>query len=159
MIRYFAYGSNMDKDDLDKWCVKHNHPIVEFLDTNPARLSGYKLCFNHFSKGRDAGAANIMECNNSIAYGLLISLKVCYKSTLESKEGSPYCYNECFVDIETFKGVVEKDVLTFKLLKEKERKEHQPPSNYYMNLILKNAEKYKFPPDYINYLRSLKTKG
>jgi len=46
---YFAYGSNMDKEDLNRWCQDRGRPEVTFTDVSPARLKGYKLCFNYFS--------------------------------------------------------------------------------------------------------------
>ncbi|GAJ14557.1 unnamed protein product, partial [marine sediment metagenome] len=47
MINYFAYGSNMDKQDLDKWCRRKGLPVVKFLSVFPAKLRGYKLTFNY----------------------------------------------------------------------------------------------------------------
>ena len=46
---YFAYGSNMDKPDLDKWCRNHNYPPVKILSTEVTVLKGYELKFNYNS--------------------------------------------------------------------------------------------------------------
>lgn len=61
MHQYFAYGSNMDKEDLDKWCEKKNYPIITPKSIVPAKLVGYRLVFNYSSSIRNCGAANIME--------------------------------------------------------------------------------------------------
>ena len=55
---YFAYGSNMDKADLDKWCRNHNYPPVKILSTEVTVLKGYVLKFNYNSHTREGGAAN-----------------------------------------------------------------------------------------------------
>ena len=158
-FNYFAYGSNMDKDDLDKWCIDHNHPIIEFLDVEPARLYGYKLCFNYFSKSRKAGAANLMITSKEyFVDGLLIKLNDDAKKIIRKKENYPYSYNEYPITVETFKGELIKNALTYKVIKSREEKEHKPPTKYYMNLIIKNAKKYGFHLDYIKYLESLETK-
>lgn len=148
----------MDKDDLDKWCLKEGFPIIKFLDIKPAKLSGYKLCFNYLSKRRKAGAANIMNFRGSNVYGLLIEIQDSARETIREKENYPYSYNEHFIDVETFERKIVRGVLTYKVVEEKEKKEHQPPTKYYINLIIKNAEKYEFPSDYIDYLKSLEIK-
>ena len=41
-MKYFAYGSNMDKPDLDDWCEDRGHPTVEYLNIPTlAKLEGY----------------------------------------------------------------------------------------------------------------------
>jgi len=158
-FNYFAYGSNMDKDYLDQWCRDHNHPIIEFLDIRPAILEDYKLCFNYYSeKTWQAGAANIIFEENSKVYGLLIRLDEKDKYIIRKKEGYPNYYSEIPVTVKTFDNEIVNDVLTYKVVKGREKSEHQPPTKYYMGLIINNAKKYGFPIDYINYLESIVTK-
>jgi len=156
-FNYFAYGSNMDKTDLDKWCKKKGYNKIKFLNITPVILKDYKLCFNYFSISRNCGAANVMEFKSSNVYGLLIKLPEKDKAKIREKEGHPNYYIEIPINVETFEGNLVKGALTYKVIKEKEKKEHQPPSKYYMSLIIKNAENYKFPVDYINYIKSLDT--
>jgi len=158
MIYYFAYGSNMDKEDLDKWCQKRGLPKVKFLNTSPAKLNGYKLSFNYFSTCRNAGAANIMVSKSDCVYGLLVEIGEGDLKTIRKKEGCPNYYNEICVDVEKFDGTVVRDVKTYKVVKDRERSGHQPPTRHYLQLIIKNAKKYKFPNCYIESLESIKTK-
>lgn len=154
-FNYFAYGSNMDKNDLDKWCKKKSNSKIEFLDIRPAILEDYKLCFNYFSISRNCGTANIMRKEESKVYGLLIKIDEKDKKKIREKEGHPNHYFEIPVNVKTFENDIIKDVLTYKVVKEREKSEHQPPSKYYMSLIILNAEKYEFPAEYKKYLRSL----
>lgn len=156
MIRYFAYGSNMDKDDLDKWCIKRKHPIIKFKKIIPVKLSGYKLCFNYYSSTRNAGAANITKDDDSFLYGLLVDIEDPEITIIREKEGYPNYYNEIYVSVESSKGEIIKDVVTYKVVKKRESIENIKPTFYYLNLIIKNSEKYGFPEDYIGYLNTFK---
>jgi len=158
MIYYFAYGSNMDKEDLDKWCEKRGLPKVKFLSISPTKLNGYKLSFNHFSTYRNAGAANIMESKDDCVYGLLVEIGEGDVETIRIKEGCPDYYKEICVDIEKFDGTVAWDVKAYKVVKGREKSGHQPPTRCYVQSIIKTARKYNFPNEYIEFLESIKTK-
>lgn len=154
IIRIFVYGSNMDKADLDKWCHKQKLPKIQYLNITPAKIKGYKLAFNYFSHSRNGGAANIMEAKGISVYGLLVEIKESELKIIRKKEGYPNYYNETLVEVETFDGKLVKNVRTYKVVKEKEEKCHQKPTDEYLSLIIRNAIKYDFPGDYINFLRS-----
>lgn len=157
-FNYFTYGSNMDKNDLDRWCQKKGYDEIKFLDVKVAVLESFKLCFNYFSISRNCGTSNIMEFKDSNVYGLLIKLSEKDKIKIREKEGYPNYYFETLINVKTFEGNLIKGVLTYKVIKEKEKKDHQQPSKYYISLIINNAEEYEFPTEYIRYLRSLETK-
>ena len=155
---YFAYGSNMDKQDLDAWSQDKGLPEITFGDASPARLAGYRLCFNYFSTGRGAGAANIMKSDGDSVYGLLVKIGDSELEIIRKKEGHPRYYYEICVDIETLDGTVVKDVKTYKVVKDREKPDHQPPTRYYLQLIIKNARKHGFPSNYLAFLESIRTK-
>ena len=155
---YFAYGSNMDKEDLDKWCEENGYQKIKFLSVLPAKLKGYKLTFNYFSIRRKGGAANIMESEGNCVYGLLIELTKHDLKTIRAKEGYPNIYKEIEVSVEKFDGTAVQGVKTYKVVKHCEKIKHQPPTKYYMQLIIKNARRYNFPDNYIDFLESIETR-
>lgn len=163
MIYYFAYGSNMDSQNLDDWCRRKGLPVVKFLTVFPAKLSGYKLAFNYFSSTRNGGAANIMESEGDYVYGLLLELEDRDLNTIRFKEGysrdrSKRYYDEIRVDVETFDKRKIRDVVTYKVVKKREARNHQPPTKEYLDLLIRNAERYSFPADYIKYLKTVPAK-
>jgi len=155
---YFAYGSNMDENDLKNWCEKMERSFPKWTLLGTACLNGYKLSFNYYSKVRKGGAANIMEFSDSKVYGLLFEINNKYDiETIRKKEGYPKCYGEIEITVKhKDKNIV--NVKTYKVLREKELLYHQKPTEYYMNLILKNARIHGFPYKYIRYLESIRTK-
>lgn len=158
MAQYFAYGSNMDEEDLNRWCEECGYPKVTFLRVLPAKLNNYVLSFNYFSISRNGGAANIMESKKDAIYGLLIELKDEDIHIIRKKEGFPNNYTEINVSVKTFDNILVENVKTYKVVKQRERKDFVPPTKYYLGLIIKNAKKYKFPLSYINFLESIPTK-
>lgn len=163
MVSYFAYGSNMDKADLDEWCRYRGYPLVRCSSVSPAKLSGYRLAFNYLSETRQGGAANIMGSEGEHVYGLLLGIEDGDLDTIRSKEHyspdrSKRHYDEIHVDVETFDGRKTKDVLTYQVVRERQTPDHQPPTRAYLKLLIGNAERYGFPRHYINYLKAVPAK-
>ena len=163
MIHYFAYGSNMDEDDFKKRYDEKNmkqqgYVKFKFHNPRPAKLNHYKLRFNYCSGSRGGGVANIMESREDFVYGLLFDITDEEFRTISKKE-SPKTYNEICVDVEQlFDGKVIHDVKTHKVFEDKQTEKDIRPTKYYLQLIVKNAKKYNFPKEYIEYLESFPTK-
>jgi cation transport regulator ChaC len=151
----FAYGSNMDREDLNSWCEKEGRTKIDFSNVSPAKLNGYKLSFNYFSSSRGAGVANIMRSDKDCVYGILIELDEESINTLRKKEGFPNCYDEINVEVIKFADTKVQGAKTYKVKTENETPGYQAPKKYYLNLIIRNAEKYGFPDEYIEFLNSL----
>jgi len=156
MIYYFAYGSSMDEENFKKRCQEKGWRMVKFQNRRAAKLNGYKLTFNYHSIYWKAGAANIMEDKGSCVYGLLTEIEDSDLETIREKEGySEDCsncyYNEICVNAEV-DGTVVSYVKTYKVSKCRETPEPQHPTEEYLGLIIKNAETYKFPPEYIKHI-------
>jgi len=158
IVPYFAYGSNMDAADLARWCDKNGYKPLSVETVMPVVLEGHKLVFNHYSKGREGGAANIIASKADRVYGLLFFLTVEDLEKIRKKEGYPNAYAEINVAVRDTKGRVISDVFTYKVRENIEKSSHQPPTKYYLSLISDSAKRYNFPSDYIGYLESVKTR-
>jgi len=154
---YFAYGSNMDEDDLREWCKKNGYSPIVFLDKKVVFLKDYKLAFNYYSVSRRCGVANIIKSEGDEVWGLLTKVSEEDYNKICRKEGCPFYYTEIDVKVITKDQKVVK-AKTFKVVKDKEAKEYKAPSKYYLKLLLKSARKYSFPNWYIEMLESLPTK-
>ena len=71
------------------------------------------------------------------------------------KEGYSTSYFEISITVKTFDGLNVDNVVTYKVIEDKQKDKHQAPTQYYLNLIIKNAKKYNFHPEYIKYLESI----
>ena len=92
MLGYFAYGSNLNRDDMRARCPGA-HPGV------PARLDGWKLTFR--------GVANIEPSAGATVHGALWWLTDADVSSLDAYEGAPSHYVQRRVKVETTGGPIE----------------------------------------------------
>ncbi len=157
-VLYFTYGSNMDSTDLKSWCDRNGYTLSEFDCLGSSYIEGYEIVFNYYSNGRKGGAANIMEKTGSNTYGLLFSIDAATLKVLREKEGYPKYYSEITIPVVQGECIL-KDVLTYKVVSERELQSHQKPTRHYMDLIISNARKNNFPDEYIAFLEQIETQG
>ncbi|MEQ4489703.1 MAG: gamma-glutamylcyclotransferase family protein [Dehalococcoides mccartyi] len=71
LVWYFAYGSNMNIEQMISRIGKHADSDLKHIDKKPwieakkAKLVGYSLRFNHLSSGWDGMTANIVQSDQS----------------------------------------------------------------------------------------------
>jgi len=160
-VKYFAYGSNMDINDLLQWCETRKLSLSQFELTGTAYIEGFKLSFNHYSKERKGGVANIISQhdtdNSSIrTYGLLFEIDNQTRNIIRKKEGYPQDYGEIELCVHLANGTTVK-AITYKVQKKMETVSEKKPTGYYLGLILSNARKNHFPQAYISFLENIET--
>jgi hypothetical protein len=158
IIRYFAYGSNMNEEHLTQWCLERGYSPVTALKREVAVLKGWRLEFNYYSSRWGAGAANIVRDEKGEAWGILMELTEKDYEKIRCKEGYPNYYDEIIVDVLTRDGKLLTNVKTFKVVRSRESKEYTPPTREYLNLLIEAAINNNFPQYYIKFLKSLPTK-
>ena len=84
-IQYFAYGSNMNRNQMAFRC-----PEAEVLET--VRLEGYRLDF--CTNGGGCGVATIQPEEDSCVFGVLWSITEQDERHLDHYEGFPYLYKK-----------------------------------------------------------------
>jgi gamma-glutamylcyclotransferase len=91
MIKYFAYGSNMDMTRLSSRGV---NPTTR----NKGVLKGWKLKFNKKASAGDWSFANIEPSEEDIVEGLVFTIKESDLKLLDKFEGAPRHYRrECLI--------------------------------------------------------------
>lgn len=146
MNLYFAYGSNLDEDQMKLRCP-------EYKIVGKAQLVGYKLDFTTFSKTRQCGCADIVASQKDTVWGIVYELSDKDLSSLDKKEGHPNFYVRIEVKVQTENQKII-SVYTYEVVK---KLEFQKPSKEYLGLLTKAAEKYNFPLQYQNYLKNFPT--
>lgn len=94
-MKYFAYGSNMDKERM----IERG---LNFTSRQFGKLDGYKLVFN--KKSKQGMAANIEQSNIEYIEGVLYDFPDNELSNLDSKEGYPNHYDRIQVVVLTSDG-------------------------------------------------------
>ena len=89
---YFAYGSNLNTDDFEQWCVDRGYPTQLLKSVGNASLRDYELAFRYDSASRGGGVLDIRERRGSIVPGVIFEVAEEGWDALDRKEGAPGCY-------------------------------------------------------------------
>ncbi|MFH1596996.1 MAG: gamma-glutamylcyclotransferase family protein [Pseudomonadota bacterium] len=145
MPLYFAYGSNMDINQLRQRC-----PKSKFI--NIGKLIGYRLEFTHYSSGWEGGVADVVPDSEKEVWGIVYQLSKSDLVRLDSYEGYPDIYTRFKTGIETPFGR-KSNVWVYRVV----YKGTYEPTRAYLDIIKRAALTYQFPANYIAYLNRIKT--
>jgi hypothetical protein len=150
----FAYGSNMDLNDLHAWFKQRScYKDANITTVSPAQLPGYRLVWNYYSFARAGGAANIEPVNDRDLPGLALSVGKLEFDAIDEKEGHPNVYsrgNERQL-IQLADGT-ELKAWVYIVSPSHIKPHFVPPQRKYLNILIRAANQYRFP---IWYLREL----
>jgi gamma-glutamylcyclotransferase (GGCT)/AIG2-like uncharacterized protein YtfP len=147
---YFAYGSNLDIDQVKQRCPDES----DIRKIAVGYLPEHRLAFTQFYPDWGGGVADVISSPNSKVWGILYELSLKALECLDQFEGYPTDYTRIRHTIMTLDGksyegwvysVVRKDG------------EFIPPSKRYMDIIKRNAKDAGFPQEYLSYLNSIRT--
>lgn|SRR3989442_10379781 len=154
---YFAYGSNLNQDDLDGWCAEKRLPLLN-LSAKPwkrATLTDHMLVFDCFSKRRNSVAANIRSSPGEIVRGVAFELSDEEFRIIARKEGAPRTYTEVDVELAVEDGSP-LQAKTFYCRPGTEQA-NQNPCGAYVNLIIEGAVAYSLDDTWLEKLRRTPT--
>jgi len=131
-IKYFAYGSNMDPEQMRKRGVK-------FFSREHAILEGWKLVFNKISsRNSNIGFANIVKDESSVVEGILYEITEEGLKTLDEYEGVPSDYQRIEVEVRKNNGEIVKAEVY--VANPRKVKDGLKPSKEYLSHLLKGCD-------------------
>jgi hypothetical protein len=137
---YFAYGSNLDEQQMRERC-----PGSRALFR--ARLGGHRLDFTHLSATRwQGGTADIVPDADAMVFGLVYAMGDGDFAKLDRWEGG---YDRVGLRVEDDAGVIH-EVTSYSV----RDKGLFAPHESYLGKILREAERLGFPGDYVAALRA-----
>lgn len=153
---YFAYGSNLNDNDLQQWCDTKKLKI-ELTKKGNAKLNGYGLDFTRKSKNRNCGVADIVKSTNSSVFGVLFETDNKSLENIDKKEGvASKSYKRIDVEVIFDDGSCFHNVITYEVVKKSKKIIY--PNSEYLNLIIEGAEKNGLPDEWIEKLKRIPTK-
>jgi gamma-glutamylcyclotransferase len=149
---YFAYGSNMDWDEMHACC-----PSARFSFT--ARLDGYKLAFTHRSERRKCAVADVLSALGCCVWGVIYDIGAPRDiDSLNRKEG--YCpgraknaYAPLSVMVRPHGGEKLFSAETYSVCCKETA--NSKPNTQYRALLVEGAEHWQLPGDYIQQLATI----
>ncbi len=145
MIRYFAYGSNLDVVDMKARC-----PQAVVL--GPGCLKGFRLAFSTHSPGWGCGVADVVKSKQDEVWGLVYSITASNLDALDRYEGYPTYYGRSRATIHTGESTLQ-NVWVYTVC---EKTECNAPSRQYLDILKRACAEYAFPDSYARMLDGIK---
>jgi hypothetical protein len=85
---WFVYGSSLDQAAFAEWAASHGYLVPDFARARPARLPGWRLCFDVVSKFWGGAVASLAEAPDQFVEGLAVPMPGAARGMVEHKEGA-----------------------------------------------------------------------
>jgi gamma-glutamylcyclotransferase (GGCT)/AIG2-like uncharacterized protein YtfP len=140
---YFAYGSNLDADQMRARCPG-SHPLFR------ARLEDHRLGFTYLSRKWRGGAADVLPAQGECVWGVVYALSDDDWPKLDSFEvGYARAQRRVLDDDDRAH-----DITTYVVVE----KGRFPPTREYLDKILRWGAHWRFPEPYLDALRRVATR-
>lgn len=139
---YFSYGSNMDPVQMRERC-----PGARVL--GPAKLAGASLFFTNDLAGWPGGVASIRKDPTDEVWGVLWDISEGHLAALDEYEGYPDAYERIVVVVADDRG--SHDAWAYVAVPTEE----MPPTQLYLDGILRGATSNGLPRHYVDRLRRM----
>lgn len=154
--RVFAFGSNMNQRDLERWFRKNGYDFSGVLGVEPGYLDNSRLAWNYLSPVRAGGAANVESAPGQSVPGLILTLDDRALQALDHKEGAPERYRRSLERIRVSEDDY-RDAWVYRVTPEFTQAEFTAPKREYIALLVAAAREFRFAESYVEYLQSIET--
>jgi gamma-glutamylcyclotransferase (GGCT)/AIG2-like uncharacterized protein YtfP len=126
---YFAYGSNLDPQDWERFCWERGFDPSCLNPVQPAVLPDFELVFDYYSRSRRGGALNLRPRVGQMVEGLLFRVTPEGRQALDRKEGHPNYY-ERFETVALLPDGSAVPVRTYRARADRAGTFHKPTTEY-----------------------------
>lgn len=152
---YFAYGSNMNWEQVKRRC-----PSATFVSI--AKLKDYRFSIARTSYSRGCGSAGVLPAPGAHVWGVVYDIEEKDFGPLDQaedfvpgREKNSYTRQQCLVYADSDEGKAFAVSIYFPLVEE-----NPPlPNAEYKRLIVSGAEHWQLPRDYIRELEKMGVSG
>jgi len=149
---YFAYGADLDPEDLGLRCEYRRRQRVRFAKSSPAVLKGFRLICNIPSHYRLGGIFNIVPDPAGVVHGVVYELHPGDAiSAAMIKEGESTNYLLAVNSVQTARG----KTLQALVLRAEAKSKSLIPSPAYLEVVVRAARRHGLPPEWISRLRDM----
>ncbi|MDD5170301.1 MAG: gamma-glutamylcyclotransferase [Syntrophales bacterium] len=150
-LLYFAYGPNLNADDLNGWCRKrgYDYPLGEKVAN--AYLPDTRLIFNFYSESRQSGLLNIKYQAGHVTPGVLFKVLPAGLATLDARATAENMYQHLDVVTLTEDGR-EHVALAYQIGSTGVSKAFVKPSPAYVEVIRKGLKEHGITDSFLGPL-------
>ena len=151
----FAYDSLMNRSEIRSWLEANGYNSSLIVSMEPAKLNGYDFVWNHYSRYRGGGLANLEPRESSVVYGVPYEIEQQLLKAFDRFHGHPAIYSRGEVKIPVQRLSDGKNVLAW-LYKGNANKigmKDIRPTRDYKRILVEAATFWGFPEEYLSRLR------
>lgn len=141
MLRYFAYGSNLNQADLDRWSQRTGRPFALTGAWVPAFLPDHDMVFDFSSASRHGGVPDLRPAVGKLVPGALFDVAEEDLETLDIKEGVPHIYRRAEKRVLVADGR-EVAAVTYEVAPENRSPQRVQPTEAYVELVAAGLAAY-----------------
>ena len=142
-VLYFAYGSNLDVDQMVERCPSSTRRFV-------ARLREHRIDFTHYSSRWTGGAADVLPHSGDEVWGAVYELS---EADLVELDRFEVGYERVILSVESEDGENVR-VVTYSV----REKRTFMPSDIYLEKMLRWGERWQLPENYLERLRGVRVR-
>ena len=142
MPLYFAFGSNLDADQMAERCPGARARFA-------ARLPDHRIAFTYASRRWGGGAADILPAAGHSVWGLVWELD---EEDLAQLDGYEQGYERVALAVLDASGAPHR-VVSYRVIAKGDHR----PTRHYLDKMLRWAERWRFPDTYLEALRAVAT--
>jgi hypothetical protein len=151
----FAYGSNMDLQDLQRWLREKGRDPVAPERVEVGVLEHHRLVWNYRSPSRAGGAANVESAHGEHLPGVVLHVGDALLDAIDAKEGHPDRYARALRPARV--GERHLDVWVYEVTDAWRKDEQVWPRRAYLDVMLRGARSHRLPDWHIDVLAALPT--
>ena len=147
----FAYGSNMNNEQVLARCTKPKGVAV-------AKLADHQLAFFGYSVVWDGGEESVIPVAGQDVWGVIYELTPSDKDKLDDCQDARFDGTGDYFHSPAKVSDQERKVYSVLLYKKAKLGTPQQPSQEYLNFIVQGAVDHQLPSDYVEQLRGIESK-
>lgn len=142
---YFAYGSNLNRDDWRRWCAARGagHLADGLRPVGRAVLPDRRLGFTRRAASRAGGVLDVLPARGHVVDGALFAVDDATRDLLDAKEGAPVAYRRVGVTVFAADGHPV-PAFTYEV-PDHGRLPHIDPSPAYLQVVRHGCESFGIP--------------
>jgi gamma-glutamylcyclotransferase len=154
---WFAYGSSLDRGAFDAWAEQHGYRRPDFSPARPARLHGWRLCFDVQSRSWGGAVASLAESPGDFVEGLAIPMPGSARGLVDHKEGAiSGLYLPVEVTVTALDGSPPAPALAYRSAPGRRLPSEAAPSPAYLEALVRGARASGLSPEWVARLESLR---
>jgi len=139
---YFAYGSNLNTKDWQRWCRENKFSPDLLSPLGIGYLPDQELAFDYHSSTRRGGVLDLKPRVGQLVGGVLFEVRDRGWEALDRKEGAPKCYQR-FDTVALTSDGREQDVTTYRVCENKRAGFFVDPTDEYIELVREGLNEYE----------------